>query len=494
MRRAALAIAFAARRERRNLMWRFSRLKVGAWLLLLQLAATSAALYSFARSGISLPLPSALAIVAAQSALWGAMSVITQERDRLYRRRIVELIHISAAPSYSLPLASLLTDLPIRAWISFLWAGMLAAPAGGWWSLPLLWFASLVASLASQLTATRLLVALARRQPGILTWLWALSLAGLITLVTLLIYAAVRPDQLRQAANALAPLVPPLGALLLVIAGGVGLRVALKPERLGELYRESWLAFTEATRTAYRRNSRWPAMVGGLAGSIQAKDWLLLVRNPLTWLRVGATAALLLAAILLRPWLATLPLLTRQIAAPAVAFGGALFILGEAVAASFPAEKEKLAMFAVAGGSAGRLLAGKLLAAVPVVLITATVHAVLGWCFSVEARTTSLLWEGALSGLGMVVVLVGAGALDAPRQTMGPLVDDGYQQLFEQVPTGIFSQAGLLLAAAFGAARVWGSRAWESPLVEALLWLLPLLVLLAGWLRLARFFRWGRAS
>lgn len=492
----AIAIASAIRRERRNLMWRFSRIKAGAWFLLFQAAAVGAVFYNFSRSGAALPFSSALAAVAAQGALWGAISVFIQERDRLYRNRIAELVHISPAPAFSLPLASLIADLPSRAWTSFVWAGMFAGPAATWWSLPALWLAGLLLSLAAQLAATRLLVAVVRWRPKFLMWMWALSLAGTVIFTAAVAYLLFRPQLLQGVAGRLVPLAAPLAALLLLAGGGIGLAAVLKPERLGELYREGWLHFSESSRTTRRQSgSQWPAVMPGPSGSIQAKDWLLIRRNPLSWVRFGALAVIVIALALLRPWLATLAPQMRQAAAQAVPFGAALFILGEAVAASFPAERDKLTLYTVAGSSAAHLILGKALAAMPVVPLTAGLYVLSGWVFSVGVdagagslgSVTGLLWEGTLSGVGMAAILIGMGAVEAPRHFAGFAVDDAYQQMFEQVPTGIFSQAGLLLAALFGAVRVWG-----SPLLEAMAWLLPLAALGAGWLRLARFFRFGR--
>lgn len=485
----ALAIAAAARRERWNLLWRFSRFKAGAWLLLSQAGAIAAALYNFARSGFSLPFASALSLIAVQSAVWGFASAFTQERDRLYRGRIVELVHLSPAPAHSLPLAGILSDLPSRAWTSLIWAGMFSRTStGGWWNLPVLWMTSLAVSVATQLFATRLLVAAVRRRPNFLVWLWTLTLAGVAVLTGLFAYALVQPELLGRAGAYLVPVAPPLAALIVAAGAAAGAAALLRPERLGELYRESWLRFSECSRTASLRvRSRWPALVRGQAGSLQAKDWLMALRNPLTWIRLGALAAVVAAMALLRPWLSSFSLEARRAAAEAVPYGAILFILGEAVAASLPAEREKLALFAVAGSTAGRLLFGKALAAAPVVLLTAVCYALSGWLFALEPDLAGRLLEGALSGTGMVALLLGAGALEAPRRHPGLPIDEGHQQMFEQIPTGIFSQAGFLAAAAFGAARVWG-----PPLAGALAWIAPLVAFAAGWLRLERFFRAGR--
>lgn len=485
----ALAIAVAARRERRNLLWRFSRFKAGAWILLIQAGAIAAVLYNFVRSDFSLPLHSALGLIAAQSAVWGFASAFTQERDRLYRGRVVELVHLSPAPAYALPIAGILSDLPSRAWTSLIWAGMFSRPStAGWWSLPVLWIASLSVAVATQLIATRLLVAAVRRHPKFLSWLWALTIAAVAVLTGLFAYALFNPGLLEEVGARLAPVVPPL-ATLLVVAGAVAAAAVLRrPERLGAMYRESWLRFSESSRTASLRvASRWPAVVPGPAGSVQAKEWLITLRNPLTWIRLGSLSVLLVAMTALRPWLSSFPLEARRIAAEAVPYGAVLFILGEVVAASLPAEREKIALFAAAGSSAARLLRGKALAAAPVVLLSAGCYALSGWHFALEPRLAGRLLDGALSGAGMVALLLGAGALEAPRRHAGLPIDEGYQQVFEQVPTGVFSQAGFLAAAAFGAAQAWG-----TPLLAALAWIAPAAVLAAGWLRLDQFFRAGR--
>lgn len=483
---AALALAFAARRERRNLLWRFSRIKAGAWLVLFQVAATGGMLYNFRRSGFALPFPSALTLVFVQSAVWGFASAFTQERDRLYRSRIAELAHISPAPAYSLLVGNLLSDLPSRAWTGLIWAVLFSA--GTPWTILLLWLGSVVVSTAAQIGATSLLVAFVRRWPRLLVWMWAATLAGMLLLTGLFLYALLHPELLDRVATRLAPVTSPMAALLLLLGGTRGAAAALRPERLGERYRESWLRFSEEARTAHRRRlSTWPALLGGAAGSVQAKEWLLILRNPLTWIRLGALLAILGALILLRSWLSTLPQGVRLTAAKATPYGAALFVLGEIVAASFPAEREKLTLFAAAGSPAGRLLLGKALAASPVVAITAALYPLCGRLFSLELSAAGLFWEGALSGIGMIAILLGAGALEAPRQHAGPPADEAYVQMSEQVPTGIFSQTGLLLAAGFGAARVWG-----PPLLEAFAWIAPLLALAAGWLRLSRFLRLGR--
>lgn len=488
---AALAIARAARWERRNTLWRFSPLKAGAWFLLFRAALTGTALYNSFRNGTALPLPLALTLVGAASALWGVFSAYLNDRDRLYRSRLAELIHISPAPGYSLLLGNLLADVPSRAATGLLWAAMFASPAdGGWWQLPILWGASVVASLLAQLAATLVLLAAVRRWPGFLVWTWALALAGVLALVGLAAYVLLRPELLQEAARLHLPSAPPLATLLFAGGACVGAWVALRPEGLGNLYRESWVRVSENARSSgRRRGSYWPALHRGTAGAIQAKDWLVMGRHPLTWLRLGVIAAGIVGLIVLKPWLASSPLETRQWAAPAVAYGAAVFILGEVIVTLLPGEREKLTWLAISGSFAGRVLLGKAFAALPAVLLTSGFYGLAGWAFGLDAGTPELLWQGFLAGTGMVAILLGAGALDASRPVAALPVDETYQQLFEQVPMGFASQAGLLVAAGFGAAQVWG-----APPLAAAAWLVPLLICAAGWLRLARFLSAGRNS
>ena len=138
------------------------------------------------------------------------------------------------------------------------------------------------------------------------------------------------------------------------------------------------------------------------------------------------------------------------------------------------------------------MLAGKLLAALPVVPVTAGLSVLAGWAFAVDTGhagldAVRLLWEGTVAGGGMLAI-PGAGAPEAPRQIAPLPVDEAYQQWFEQVPTGVFSQVGLLAAGAFGAARIWG-----SPALAAAAGAVPILFLSAGWLRLDWFLRGGRS-
>lgn len=252
---------------------------------------------------------------------------------------------------------------------------------------------------------------------------------------------------------------------------------------------ESWIRAAETARTARRRRgSSWPAAWPGPAGAVQAKDWLIAGRNPLTWVRLAALAAGVIALIMLKPWVSALALETRRVAAPAVAFGGALFILGEMMVTLLPSERDRLALLAVSGATAGRVLLGKALAAAPALLLTSGLYGLSGWAFALDAGVLALMWQGFWAATGMTAILLGAGALEAPRPVAALPVDEAYQHLFEQVPTGLISQAGLLVAAAFGAAQIWG-----GPLLAAAAWLAPVTILIAGWLRLDRFLRAGHA-
>src|SRR5690606_10597138 len=113
-----------------------------AWLMLLQIGLAGAAVYHSFRSDFALPFASAFALVVAQGALWGALSEFGRARERLYRSRLCELVHLSPAPPHSLPVGSFLADLPAQAWTSLVWAVLFSSPwAGRWWSLPILWIA-----------------------------------------------------------------------------------------------------------------------------------------------------------------------------------------------------------------------------------------------------------------------------------------------------------------------------------------------------------------
>lgn len=387
------------------------------------------ALYNSFHSDAALPLPLALTLVGALSALWGVFSAYLNDRDRLNRSRLAELVHISPAPSYSLLLGNWLADVPSRAATGLVWAAMFTSPAdGGWWQLPVLWSASVVASLLSQLAATLVLVAATRRWPGFLVWTWGLALAGVLALVAVAVYVLLRPELLQEAARLHLPAAPPLAALLFAGGACVGVWVALRPEGLGNLYRESWVRVSENARSSRRwRASYWPALHPGTAGAIQAKDWLVIGRNPLTWLRLGVIAAGVVGLIALKSRLASFPLETRQWAAPAVAYGAAVFILGEVIVTLLPGEREKLAWLAISGSAAGRVLLGKTLAALPGVLLTSGFYGLAGWAFGLDAGTPELLWQGFLAGAGMVAILLGAGALDASRPVAALPVDETYQ-------------------------------------------------------------------
>ncbi len=483
---AALALTEAAFRERWNRYWRFSRGKLGLWLFLLQLALAAGAVWRFGdQRGVTSFGAAAMAMLL-QAGVWSFMSVFLTGRNKLYGNRgAVLLVHISPAPSWSVLFGEVVVGLPGRAWSMLVWAGMLGQllPGGAWWwAVPGLWLEGLVVGSLGQLAGLMVLVAWVRAQPRALAATWAAVLVLQLALMYFVLYLVVTGQPLEGLASLRWWAVGGLAAAL-GLPGAVLLAwLAAAPGRAGSAYREGWLGLAELGDSSARpRRSRWPALVPLGAGAVQAREWLYAARNPFTLFRIAVTAGLL---VTLFPFGSRLAGAHAEQAALGAGLGLVFFAFCEMAAAIFSNEGARTALWVVTGASPAGVLLGKLTALTPYALLSAASAWLAGLAVGV-AGPGALALQGGLAGLGMAAVMAGLGALDvkiAEVQEEDPETE-GFSFALEQVPRGVFSVAGMVLAGLLGA----GAVLWPHPVI----WLAPVAALGAGYLRLHRLLRQG---
>lgn len=485
MSRALGALVRARYQEAFNGHWRFSRVKSGLWVGVMQLAAAAFLLWRLRPAAGSGSLAALLTATLLQHGVWAFIMAFLAGRMQLYGERRAALVMLSPAPPFS-PVAALVGfHLGRRLYGVLLWSLALGTllPAGlRFPGVVLLWTAGAAAGTLGELAGLLLLVAWVRLAPRALGAAWVTLLLLQVCLLWYLIY-------LLATGLPVAGVLAALGALRGWLLGGAGLLfglpglamllwLTLAPGRLSQAYREGWLRLDELGDSSSRPlTSRWPVVLPGSAGAVQAVTWLLAVRNPATWFRLGALLLLLSGIRAAAPWLTSAATAHPGWAMVGIGVGLVYFTFGELPAALFVADGPRLGLYCAAGTQPGRVLLGKVTAVLPLLLLMGL--ATLWVSGQVEAAATAMA-----VGCGMLAVAVGGGALDLKGGAAGEEAREGALAfLLEQVPRGAGGNLGLVAGGALGVLFVW-LLGREVP--GALWGLLPVVAvsLCAGYLRL----------
>jgi len=508
------ALVRAAWRAGCNDGWRFSRARAGLWALVLQVALAGLAMWRLASGPLELSPGTVLVVGFAEEWLMAFLMTLLRGRERYFAGPVVTLVHLSPAPARAFVLAQVVGALPDRAWRAMLFGCALlpavrpAGPAPGQTALVLAGFvaAAIVGGAAGHLASIGFLFGAARRLPGALVVIPAAALVLLLLLVWGLLYLLlVGLDQLAAGAGAAPP--PHDGAAwgaelalvallslpgLLMLAGELWTTGGRRRAADNDGFREAWLSVREALERGSRPlRSRWPALIGGPAGALQALAWLRAARNWFSLVRLGIWAAVLVAPFLLRVGLAGMPPVRASALYIGTGLTAALFNYGEQAAALFSVDGERAALPVLTGVTPGQLILGKWLSALPVVPVAALTT--LAWA---RAGGRPVMEAAGLAGLSgamallSVTWLVGVAAFDAAPRARGPLAEgEQLAAAFEQAPTRPGGVAGLVGAAALAGCGIWlylTAPRWIAALTAP-----AAAAAFAGWRWVARLWRRG---
>ncbi|MGE5675458.1 MAG: hypothetical protein ACM3XM_16550 [Mycobacterium leprae] len=493
---APRALICAAWTERWNRQWRFSRVRSGLWVLLLQIGMAGALLWRVHGEGFTTGTSFSLWVMLTQAGIWAFLSVFLNS-TRLYGGRSQALLHLSPAPAWSLVVAQVGGDLPRRCWSMLLWALSLSAILPGeqrGWVVPLLWIAGVAIGSFGQFAGIFCVILLVRKAPQAYEGSRILVLLLQLVLFYVGIFLVARTGSLAQVAAGLTVVRRgwfAAGTALLLGVPGLLLLLQLMrhPGQVGEAYRDGWLRLMEmGERGARRRHSTWPAPSRGAAGAIVAREWLQMGRNGITLFRVVAMSLLLGSSFFMRGWLASLAEGRRELVILGIGVGLIWAAYGEMAAALFTSDAAGIGLYLVTGVRASRLMLGKLVALAPYVLLS--VLSTLAVALAAGAGGwggMALAVHGGAVGLGMVLIMIGLGALDLKEQEPGDAPEAReVSAALEQVPMGAWSVGGFLLGVAFGGVAVMQAGGLLAGLAAGLgLWSVPVAAagLGYGWLR-----------
>ena len=492
------ALLVAAWRGAYNDGWRFSRVRTGLWRALLQVVP--AGLFFWRLSSVPPVLPAGtLALLAfAEAWLLALLGLLLRGRRRLYTGPLVRLVHLSPTPAEAVVIADVIAATPGHAWTALLLAVALSPAARGaeLWAGAAMLLAALAGGCLGHLTGLAVLLSLVRRWPGALVaipavgMLLALTMAGWLTyLFTVGLWRPALSGLGAPAPGAGGVAAGELALVLLLSLPGLLCFTRLLKRWDGEAHREGWLAVCEmADRQSRPLRSRWPALVRGPAGALQAGAWLAARRNWFSLIRLGYV----LSGLALPLWLGRFVAESRaDTLCLAAGLLFAVFNYGEQAAALFAADGERAALALLAGAKPHQLLLGKWLAGLPLPLVAGLTT--LTWALSVGLSPAQVVVLAAVSlavALGCLTWIVGAAAFDAAPGRSAPQPESGTLALaFEQVPTRPGGVVGLAGGAVLAGTAVWlhaGAPAWLPVLAVP-----PVLAAAAGLGRLARLVHRG---
>ncbi|MGG0812660.1 hypothetical protein ABE142_08275 [Paenibacillus alvei] len=441
--------------EKWNQSWRFNKWKLGLWLKLAQLFVVGwivlllrdASVYSFSL---------VVSFILLLSVFLSVLDIFGKQEGQLYSDRFMQFVHISACPPAHVLLAFVIAELPSKAFTSLLTAIVLSNLLPYdivVWAAPLLFLISLFAGLIGDLSGLLMLVILVRVMPAILGAIRAVIPGIIIALLVYVVYILSNGIPI----EAIGLLLQEYQARIYLVIGmlmfpGIGMLIALwlAPMRIGALYRDGWREASkrfDAGKNASSQ-SRWPALMSGPIGAIQAKEWLQLRRNRITYVRLLFLAAGLIAAFFAGPIIAAQDDSLRMVIVLAAGLLVALLSYGEVLAAMFVGEGRNMAFYIISGTHPGHLLLGKMLSGMPlggISLASTWVFALFSGMSISEQIHAAVI--GGLLGIGMIVILIGVSAVGINLSEF----DKGDEkqtssEVSEQLPSGVGSWLGIGVA------------------------------------------------
>lgn len=491
------ALLLAAWRAAFNDAWRFSRLRTGLWRALIHLFLAGLALWRLSSDPPALPAGTLFLLGFAEAWLFALVLLLLRGSERLFTGPVVRLVHLSPAPAQAVVLADVVGSLPQRAWSALVFTLALypAARPAGLWAVAALLAATLAGGILGHLTGLVAVLSMVRRWPGTLVALPAAGMALALSTVLAVSYllagglwepglaglGAPAPEGGRALSGELILMAVLSLPGLLWAAGAIRSRGA-------DAHREGWLAVLEmADRRSRPLRSRWPALLPGPAGALQAQAWLAARRNWFSLIRLAfAVAGLVL------PFFLEVDIARPRVATYCIGAGllFAIFNYGEQVAGLFSADGEQAALPVLAGTRPHQVLLGKWTAGLPLPLVALATTLVWAWSGgAAPAQALGLAATALAIALGCLTWMIGAGAFDAAPGQAVFRVEGELAVAFEQVPTRPGGMVGLAGAALLAGAGLWlhaSAPVWLPALAP-----LPVLAFLAGAWRVRRLMRMG---
>ncbi|MDF2630658.1 MAG: hypothetical protein K0R39_4489 [Symbiobacteriaceae bacterium] len=424
----AWSVARSGWRANWNRSFRFSRMKVAALFLALQVSffllvarrVPSGASYEDGLGGL-------LALVAVQMGWFGMMNGFVRGQAQLYQGILVPLFQMTPARPLAFILGRVIEAVPARAWNSLLWAWAYAGLVPGegrWGALPVLALFGLAVSLTAYLAGLLLLAFWSRWSPttfrngtiffgavslALVTWA-LIYLAGGGSLADLT--AIMRTYRLTVYGAVLALTAVP--GLLLLGA------LAVRPAAVEDLYRAGLYQVLELNETDVDRRvrSRWLPLRSHVLRAVLSREWLELARSRMTRVQLLNWAAGTVGVVFAGRAIAGRP------AERLVQYVGVLALFawfmsyGHWVVRVFEKERRTMLLYRLAGVPARRLLLAKfcsifapsaVLVGVSVAVGALAAGASAGEVLRVLAWTLGALAAGTVGGFGAAAATASEG-------------------------------------------------------------------------------------
>ncbi len=458
MRNATRAIARGGWIEQRNRGW--------PWLLLAEVGLSALLVWRLQPSPTPVPLTHPVVVAAVQALTGAFVSGLFTGREDLYGKSVLRTLHVSPAPGPHILLGLTLAGLPQRSLTSLLGAAVIGwlLPAGElWWTIPVLWMAGLCGSLIGYLASLVSLIGWVRVTPRSLAVLWGIAMMMALNLAIILLGLLT----VGVPASTVAAVVQTAAPWLL---GGIGGLVAVPavwvpraPVRTADSYREAYLNMQELSDAGRRtRASRWPRLLPGVAGALQARLWREIWLNWFTWVRVAFLLLFLGFVIWQRD--ALIPMVTRfpSVVVLGLGLAGALGSFGELPATLGGSDGPNIGLSLVAGARAGQVVKAKWVAALPLALLSTACT----WAISIVLEQPSLVLGLAAGCIGLAFSVIamtgGLFDLDPHAELTERDVPDLLRAALEQVPRKLGAILGYFCGLLFTVTAVWLCVQWPE--------------------------------
>lgn len=489
------AIARGAWREAWNQGWRFSRVKLGLLLLVGQLGIALLFLWRLQPAPAPSPLLPMAGVTLAVLLSAFVMGLL-RGRSQLYGRTVLRVQHVSPASGVSILGGLVLAGLPQRAFSSVAVAVVVALlmPAGAlWWTLPLFWALALISSLVGYAAALLALVGWVRIEPRSLAVMWGIAMGMGLSIAYLLLFLVLWGGPVSALVPVLEQVTPWLAGIIGGLVGIPGLVMALwvvrRPEGAGEWYRDAYMRMQELSDGRRgMRASRWPRVLAGPAGALQAGQWRQIWLNWFTWVRLAGSLLVIVTLAWKGGNMVRVTAQSRDL--PVLVFGllAALGAFGELAGTVGGSDGPNIGLGMVAGVRARDVVKAKWLTAVPIALLSAVCTWGAGAALGGGSLSLSLI--AGLIGLGFGVVAIGGGLcdLDPHAEVTEREVPEVLRAMLEQAPLKMGALAGTVVAILFACVAVWLCHRAASAAVPIAfgMALLAHLGLLPGYLHLRR--------
>ncbi|GIP56316.1 hypothetical protein J15TS10_01300 [Paenibacillus woosongensis] len=432
-----------------------SRAKLLIWILLLGIAIPIYFSEKFGNIFMEADLSKKILFIAAESLLVGLLRAMNDLPSQMYMQKNLMLFHSSGISNFQLIMGQWLSRMPLYLWAALILTIPLTSGLGMADKLTtgvLLFVIGFAAEMTVDLVCRYLMIITMYYIPAIVKGFVGIATIGYLALFGFIIWVLVSLESVSsvfwsQFEQIMYPVAAVCGAGVIVLL--------LLTGKMGELYYEGWLRFVENDKRIQNKDSGISHLISTPQNAVMIKDWILIIKNKITLVRVGLWLIGMIAAIVLTKIGMFNSFLTGQ-NTPAYVFGFVvlytMLAFGEIVSALYQQEKQSYLLYFMSGTKGRHIFTAKFITSILLVVVPVLIgYPVVALFLQIDGLVIlqTLVWCVSIT-MGAILLQLGIASLDRKggQAVMMIIKEEDSNGMLEQVPQSpipiLSSFAGLI--------------------------------------------------